>query len=238
MQSIRCEVHARFSTRDLLTHSSPVVVSSVNIEILVQMHQNRSLLKSFCGFRYNLVDGQWTKLYFLLTKGKRTLKYSGSDLYGAILAELKPDDAVLVLGGSKDVNDQAQKNLKKQFPTLRFFGSSEYIRNQADVTPVVQFIQDHGIRYVMVCLGAPKQEMVAQRLSMDLAGPVIIQCAGGTVDFIAGAIRRAPRFIQIFGLEWFWRLCQEPKMRFKRLWKASVYMLRRIRKVHESVDVV
>ena len=55
-------------------------------------------------------------------------------------------------------------------------------------------------------------------------------CAGATVDFLAGNVKRAPRWMSDHGLEWFYRLLQEPKRMFKRYLIDDVKILRLVRK--------
>jgi N-acetylglucosaminyldiphosphoundecaprenol N-acetyl-beta-D-mannosaminyltransferase len=80
---------------------------------------------------------------------------------------------------------------------------------QADI----KAINDSGVKILFVCLGCPKQERwMAENqpfLSCTLLG------VGANVDFIAGTQKHAPRIFKVLGLEWFFRLCCEPR----RLWR-------------------
>jgi N-acetylglucosaminyldiphosphoundecaprenol N-acetyl-beta-D-mannosaminyltransferase len=71
---------------------------------------------------------------------------------------------------------------------------------------------------VFVALGAPKQEMFIDQYIRNLKIPVAVG-VGGSFEIITGVTRRAPRIVQRSGLEWLYRLCQEPR----RLWRR--YML-------------
>ncbi|WP_368260190.1 WecB/TagA/CpsF family glycosyltransferase, partial [Clostridium paraputrificum] len=66
-----------------------------------------------------------------------------------------------------------------------------------------------------VGLGAPKQEKFIYRYREELGVPISL-AIGATIDFEAGNIKRAPKWMQKSGLEWFYRLCKEPKRMFKR----------------------
>lgn len=83
-----------------------------------------------------------------------------------------------------------------------------------EVQDLADQIIDTQADVVWVGLGAPKQDILAHRLRMRAAAPIII-CVGATFDFVAGTKTRAPRILQIFGLEWAYRLYQEPS----RLWR-------------------
>lgn len=74
-------------------------------------------------------------------------------------------------------------------------------------------IRQSGTRIVFVGLGAPKQEYVIDMLRRTLTGirqPVVLMSVGGSFDFIAGRLKRAPVFMRLIGFEWLWRLFQEP----------------------------
>jgi N-acetylglucosaminyldiphosphoundecaprenol N-acetyl-beta-D-mannosaminyltransferase len=63
---------------------------------------------------------------------------------------------------------------------------------------------------VLVAFGAPKQE-IWMHLHREALAPAVLVGVGASLDFIAGRVRRAPRWISNAGLEWLWRLAQEPR---------------------------
>jgi N-acetylglucosaminyldiphosphoundecaprenol N-acetyl-beta-D-mannosaminyltransferase len=75
---------------------------------------------------------------------------------------------------------------------------------------------------IFVALGAPQQEKWIWNHREKLLSTKIAVGVGGTFDFISGRIRRAPSWLQNLGLEWFWRLGQQPKRRWKRIFRAVV----------------
>ena len=70
---------------------------------------------------------------------------------------------------------------------------------------------------MLLCLSAPKQELFFNKNKASLIDATYI-CAGATVDFLAGNVKRAPKWMSKVGLEWFYRLMKEPKRLFKRYW--------------------
>jgi N-acetylglucosaminyldiphosphoundecaprenol N-acetyl-beta-D-mannosaminyltransferase len=72
---------------------------------------------------------------------------------------------------------------------------------------------------VLVALGCPKQEILMDRIAMAVSPAVCIGIGAG-LDFVAGAVRRAPAWVSRMGLEWFYRLLREPR----RLWRR--YLVR------------
>jgi hypothetical protein len=69
---------------------------------------------------------------------------------------------------------------------------------------------------VLLAMGMPRQEALAQVLRASLEGPCLIVCGGAIVDFLAGKTVRAPAWLRQRGLEWLWRLGQEPGRLFSR----------------------
>jgi N-acetylglucosaminyldiphosphoundecaprenol N-acetyl-beta-D-mannosaminyltransferase len=74
---------------------------------------------------------------------------------------------------------------------------------------------------LLVAFGHPKQEMWIARHLPDLPSVKVAVGIGGTLDYWSGAKKRAPQFLRSLGLEWFWRLMQEPK-RWRRIFDAVV----------------
>src|SRR5438105_6124798 len=85
--------------------------------------------------------------------------------------------------------------------------------------PIVERIRRAGADLVLVAFGAPKQELFIDSARPEV-GPAVMIGVGASLDFVAGAIRRAPRWMSDRGLEWLYRLWREPR----RLWRR--YLLR------------
>ena len=79
----------------------------------------------------------------------------------------------------------------------------------------VRFVEDNPARLIFLAVGAPRQEMVAQALAARRTAIGTGFCVGASLDFLAGVERRAPALVQRAGMEWAWRLAQNPK----RLWR-------------------
>jgi len=75
---------------------------------------------------------------------------------------------------------------------------------------VLRAIRESGAHVVVVALGCPKQELFMARYERDLA-PAVAFGLGGSLDFVAGAVQRAPAWLSRAGLEWAYRLSKEPR---------------------------
>ena len=98
--------------------------------------------------------------------------------------------------------------LMAQYPGLKIAGTHDgYFKEDA---PVVEAIRESGADCVFVCLGAPKQELWMEK-NGPATGARLLCGLGGSMDVFAGTVERAPKFWSDHGLEWFYRLCKEPK---------------------------
>jgi exopolysaccharide biosynthesis WecB/TagA/CpsF family protein len=104
-----------------------------------------------------------------------------------------------------------------------------------DETEYVDALRDHPADLVVLAMGMPRQERVAARLVHELDRPVVVVCGGAVLDFLAGRVSRAPRWMRRSGIEWVWRLLSEPRRMFKRYVVGNAVFLRRIRRATPTV---
>jgi N-acetylglucosaminyldiphosphoundecaprenol N-acetyl-beta-D-mannosaminyltransferase len=151
-------------------------------------------------------------------------KISGSDLVWPLLERAEREQwRVYILGGGPGVGEQAAQRLVARFPRIVIAGT-DAPRIDMDApaearAEVLTRVRASRPDLVLVALGAPKQELWIAESAADLR-PAVLLGIGAAVDFIAGTARRAPRWVSTAGLEWLYRLAQEPR----RLWKR--YLLR------------
>lgn len=128
--------------------------------------------------------------------------------------------SVYLLGAKPGVAEQAAENLKNRFPGLVIAGTHDgYFKEDA---PIAAEIKASGADMALVCLGAPKQELWMQRNAPRLRVGLMAGL-GGSLDVFAGNVKRAPKFFQKLGLEWFYRLVKEPK-RIGRMMKLPKFL--------------
>jgi N-acetylglucosaminyldiphosphoundecaprenol N-acetyl-beta-D-mannosaminyltransferase len=145
---------------------------------------------------------------------------------------------IYLYGGSPEVVQRLHENLLRQFPALRIAGheSPPYRALTAEEDAALDDrIRASGARLVFIGLGCPKQDLFAYRHRHTIDAVQV--CVGAAFDFHAGAKKMAPAFMQRNGLEWLYRLGQEPSRLWKRylvtnsifLGKLAVAMFRRRR---------
>jgi N-acetylglucosaminyldiphosphoundecaprenol N-acetyl-beta-D-mannosaminyltransferase len=146
-------------------------------------------------------------------------KLSGSDMVPLICAHAaKRGYSVFLLGAAEGVADEAAARLIEKYPPLQVAGTySPPLGFEEDPEACVSIaarVQDAKADICFVALGSPKQEIWMNRHGKDTGVSVLLGIGAG-LDFVAGRVNRAPRWVQRCGFEWLWRLCQEPR----RLWR-------------------
>lgn len=147
-------------------------------------------------------------------------KISGSDLFPKV-CELasKKSYKIFLLGAAEGVAIKAALNLKDKFKGLAIVGayspSYGFEKEDDEVEKIIEKINEAKPDILAVGLGAPKQEKFIYKFKDRLNVPVML-AIGASIDFEAGNIKRAPKFMQKCGLEWFYRLCKEPRRMFRR----------------------
>ena len=129
--------------------------------------------------------------------------------------------SLYLLGAKPGVAELAAQKLTEQYPGLKIAGTHDgYFKEDA---PVVEAIAASGADCVFVCLGAPKQEFWIKK-NGPATGARLLCGLGGSLDVFAGTVERAPKFWCDHGLEWFYRLCKEPK-RIGRMMKLPLFLV-------------
>ena len=129
--------------------------------------------------------------------------------------------SLYLLGAKPGVAELAAEKLVETYPGLKIAGTHDgYFKEDG---PVVDAIAASGADCVFVCLGAPKQEFWIER-NGPATGAHLLCGLGGSLDVFAGTVERAPKFWCDHGLEWFYRLCKEPK-RMGRMMKLPLFLV-------------
>lgn len=148
-------------------------------------------------------------------------RVTGSDLFIRLCARAAERGmSVFLLGAaSSDIVETAAQNLIRMFPGLDVAGTCSpsfgFEKNEAEDRAIVRMIQEAAPDILFVGVGAPKQEKWIFRHRAEL-GPVVALGVGASFDFVAGSVKRAPRWVQKSGFEWLYRVLKEPRRLFKR----------------------
>lgn len=122
---------------------------------------------------------------------------------------------VYFLGAKEGVAKAAAEKLSAKYPGMVVAGTHHGYFRREEEESLCREIRQAGTRILLVGLGVPQQELFIRRNLASL-GHVVAMGVGGSFDVLSGRLRRAPVFLQKLGLEWLFRLCQEPKSRFRK----------------------
>jgi N-acetylglucosaminyldiphosphoundecaprenol N-acetyl-beta-D-mannosaminyltransferase len=177
-----------------------------------------------------LPDGAGIALVHLVRTRRRIRRWPGVDVAEAtVRLAAARGDPVMFVGGNGDVGRQAAARWRAELPGFSVTAVGSGVRIGEDgvaVSPeeggtLIESIRSSAPRVVLVAFGAPKQERWIDRYSAEVPSARIMMGVGGTLDMWAGRFPRAPRMMHRLGLEWLWRLAQQPS-RLPRIVRATI----------------
>ena len=205
----------------LIAERSAAYVVTPNPEIVMTCGDNPDAMEAVQNADLVLPDGvgvvYGAKILGTPLKGK----LPGIDFATELMRRLaKRGGRVYLLGAKPGIAELAGERMQEQFPGLIVCGTHDgYFQEDA---PVIEEINALQPDLLLVCLGAPKQELWMHR-NRPLLKVGLMAGLGGSLDVFAGTVKRAPVFFQKLGMEWFYRLLKEP-WRFKRMMKLPKFL--------------
>jgi exopolysaccharide biosynthesis WecB/TagA/CpsF family protein len=197
------------------------IVFTPNVDHLIKLQNDQEFFKAYNSATYKVCD---SKILFFVSRilgSPIKEKISGSDLFPAFYEYHKhnEDIKIFLLGAREGVAIEAQKKINSKVGRQMVVGvhspSFGFEKDEKECLNLVEIINQSGATVLAVGVGAPKQEKFICKYKDKLPNIKIFLAIGATIDFEAGNIKRAPKWISELGLEWLYRLLSEPK----RLWK-------------------
>lgn len=193
-------------------------VVTPNIDHVVIAETSAPFQEAYRDAALSIADGMplvWASRFLGRTLPERI---SGSDIMGPLFERAaKKKWRLYFLGAGPGVAEEAARRVTAQYGAQVVGVDSPKISIDPDAAenkPVLERIRAAKPDLLFVALGAPKQEIWMHRFSKAYA-PAVALGIGAGLDFVAGAVQRAPAWMQKSGLEWAYRLSREPK----RLWR-------------------
>jgi|SRR6516225_3005578 N-acetylglucosaminyldiphosphoundecaprenol N-acetyl-beta-D-mannosaminyltransferase len=122
---------------------------------------------------------------------------------------------VFFLGARRQVLNRAIEEFKRRYPGLLVAGSRDGYFGPEEERSVIAEIAASRAQLLFLAISSPQKEVWADK-NLDQLGSIVCQGVGGSIDVVAGITRRAPVWMQRNGLEWFFRLLQEPGRMWRR----------------------
>lgn len=209
-------------------------VVAVNVDVIMKIEQDAYLKEITDHADMVLVDGK-PLVWIAKWHGHPVkAKISGSDLVPLLCERAQEKKySIFILGGKDGIADQARRNLEKKIPGINIVGTYAppfgFEKDQVELNHINEMISEVHPDLLIACLGCPKQEKWIYENYQKYDAKVSV-CAGATVDFLAGNVSRAPKWMSDHGLEWFYRFLKEPKRMFKRYFVDDVKIIKLIKK--------
>ena len=213
---------------ELILDGSYHFVVTPNVDHIVKLEKDIELRKVYENADLILTDGMpliWiSKLY----RTPIVERVAGSDLFPNV-CELaaKKHYKVFLLGAKEGVAAKAAINLQRKYPGLDVVGTFSpkfgFHKDKNAVNKIIEMINIAKPDILAVGLGAPKQEKFIFNYKNQLKVPISL-AIGASIDFEAGNVKRAPKWMRNMGLEWFYRLLMEPRRMYKRYLSDGAYI--------------
>ncbi|MCX7020420.1 MAG: WecB/TagA/CpsF family glycosyltransferase [bacterium] len=165
-----------------------------------------------------LPDGIGVKFALRMAGGRLRKNLNGTDLFPSLMSALGQEGwAIYLLGAEQTVLDRACENIARMYPDVIIAGRHNGYFSFADEPALADGINRSGAQVLVLGMGTPRQELWAARNLNRLHVPLAMSM-GGVLDFLGGKNKRAPLWMRQCGLEWFFRMMQEPR----RLWRRYI----------------
>jgi N-acetylglucosaminyldiphosphoundecaprenol N-acetyl-beta-D-mannosaminyltransferase len=208
---------------------TPFLISTPNLNFLVNSQWDRDFRESLILSDLCTADGMPIIWIAWLTGSPIKDRIAGSDIFDVLKAERSTAHPlkIFLFGGAEGVATAASRALNSQPSGLYCVGSlcpgfcsvEEMSRDD-----IIDNINSSGADFLVASLGAQKGQLWLQRNHHRLLIPVRAHL-GASLNFQAGTVRRAPSIMRKFGLEWLWRIKEEPYL-WRRYWNDGTVLLR------------
>lgn len=191
-----------------------------NPEMIVKAQKNPDFMAVLRKSALNLPDGFGLLLGARMSGQRLRERVAGVDIVMK-LCEQQNIGSVFFLGARPGVAETASRKLRERNPELSVAGCHSGSPSTSDADAIVQTINASGATILFVAFGAPIQDLWIDQYLHQMPNVRLAMGIGGAFDFIAGERSRAPIWMQNIGLEWLWRLIQEPR-RITRILRAVI----------------
>lgn len=211
------------------------LIFTPNPEICLKAEKDEAYRKVLNDSALNIPDGIGLKLGAKILGQKLVNRLTGVDLTLKLLKFAEQENySVYFLGGKEGIAALAAKKVKEKYPGVKIFSNQGFpdksfksligarlIYDQKINEEVIADINCQKPDILIVAFGAPKQEIWLTENIDKLKSVKIAVGVGGTLDYLSGKVKRAPKWWRNLGLEWFYRLLKQP-WRYKRIIDATI----------------
>jgi N-acetylglucosaminyldiphosphoundecaprenol N-acetyl-beta-D-mannosaminyltransferase len=204
------------AAEEFIVSRTPHYIAVVNAAKIVKMRSDRELEQSVLSADLIGADGVPLVWASRLLGNGLPGRVNGTDLMDRLLARAHEKGyRIFFFGAKEEVLQVVLAKVRARYPGVRIVGFRNGYFNRADEPAIVRHIRDSRADILFIAFGTPRKELwVKQYLSA--MGVAVVHGVGGSFDVLAGVIPRAPLWMQKYGLEWLFRLLQEPRRMWRR----------------------
>jgi N-acetylglucosaminyldiphosphoundecaprenol N-acetyl-beta-D-mannosaminyltransferase len=201
---------------DFIASKRPHYVAMINVAKLIKMRSDKELEQSV--LRADIIGADGVPLVWLSRLFGTPLpgRVNGTDLMYKLLERANVKGySIFFLGAKQEVLQKVVEIVRTQYPSVRIAGFHHGYFSDAEETAIVHKIHVAQPDILFIAFGTPKKELWVKRYLQNMGVPVV-HGVGGSFDVFAGLVPRAPLWMQWGGLEWLFRLAQEPRRMWRR----------------------
>jgi len=201
------------------------IVHFLNVGKIVKATHDVELLDALWDGDFVLADGKPLLVFGSLLGVHLRTRVNGTDLMEKLL-EISESEGfnVFLLGATQLALEKCIKNIIDKYPDIQIVGYRNGYFKSEEIDEIIETINKSKTDILFIGMSTPQKELFAFNYRAKLQVPVI-QGVGGSFDVIAGLVKRAPKWMQTYGLEWLYRVIQEPKRMFWRYFLTNSLFL-------------
>lgn len=208
-----------------------------NLDHIVMLETDKEFAEVYSKADLILADGKPLIWISKLLKKDIKEKISGSDFFPCLCKKCaEKGHTIFILGAAEGVADKAAQNLCNKFHGLKITGTYSppfgFENDEKELEKINEIVKGASPNVLAVSLGSPKGEKFLYRHLAEYGVSLGISI-GATIDFEAGKVKRAPKWMSDMGFEWLFRITQDPKRLIKRYWNDATKIIPIIRKYRE-----
>ena len=212
---------------ELAGQRRPSYICFANVHMTIEAYKAKPFREKVNNAELVLADGKPIAFACKLLHHKKQERISGMDFTPAILKKINESKlSVFIYGSTEHVIDALKKKISSHYTQIHVAGSISppfRLLSDEETDNDVKTINQSGANIVLVALGCPKQEKWMAENSQKINA--VLLGIGGALPVTAGVQKRAPKWMQNFGLEWFYRLMQQPGRLFGRYLYTNSWFL-------------
>lgn len=185
-------------------------IAVCNVHMFIESNRDRELGQALCSNSFAICDGQPIAWLLNLLTGRTVPRITGPDLFVEILQNRIQDFKVALVGGNPELLRRFNKGLTAHSQNLLTIDPGRVSPNGTVTADISKQLQRFNPDIVFVGLGCPKQEKWMHNAAADT--PAVYIGVGAAFEYLHGDIKRAPNFLGRLGLEWLYRLIQQPRL--------------------------